>query len=324
MTPLLMTAAVAFALAAALTRLMIPWLQERGAVATENERTMHSGTVPKGGGLPLLIALAATLLVLHPATGLPLALDAGLIIAAAVSWRDDVTPLAPAVRLPLHFLAAACFVLALPEDARIFQGLLPLALDRALGVLVLAGFMNFFNFMDGINGLAGSEAVAIAGGYLLLALTTIGLAYVPLAAALLGASIGFLVWNLREKALVFLGDVGSVPLGYLTGALMIDLAVKGYWPAALILPSYFLADAALTLAKRLLRGEKVWEAHKSHAYQRAAEALGAHLPVVWRVAAANTSLVAAALWSVALPLPALAAAVVVLALLFALLALARE
>ena len=187
---------------------------------------------------------------------MPLALNAGLVIAAAVSWRDDVTPLAPAIRLPLHFLAAACLVLALPGDARIFQGLLPLALDRALGVLLLAGFMNFFNFMDGINGLAGSEAVAIAGGYLLLTITTIGLAYAPLAAALLGASIGFLVWNLREKALVFLGDVGSVPLGLLTGALMIDLAVNGYWPAALILPSYFLADAALTLAKRLLRGEK--------------------------------------------------------------------
>jgi len=197
------------------------------------------------------------------------------------------------------------------------------SLDRALGVLLLAGFMNFFNFMDGINGLAGAEAVAIAGGYLLLTITTIALAYAPLAAALLGASIGFLVWNAREKALVFLGDVGSVPLGLLTGALMIDLAVKGYWPAALILPSYFLADASITLLKRLARGEKIWEAHKSHAYQRAAQAFGAHLPVVWRVSAANTSLIAAALWSVALPLPGLFAAAAVLALLFAMLALAR-
>lgn len=323
MTSLLMTAAVAFALAAALTRLMIPWLRERGAVATENERTMHSGTVPKGGGLPLLLALVAALLVFHPSTGLPLALNAGLIIAAAVSWRDDVTPLTPAIRLQLHFLAAACFVLALPADASIFQGLLPLALDRALGVLLLAGFMNFFNFMDGINGIAGAEAVAIAGGYLLLSLTTIALAYAPLAAALLGASTGFLLWNMREKALVFLGDTGSVPLGLLTGALMIDLAVKGYWPAALILPSYFVADASITLLKRLARGEKIWEAHKAHAYQRAAQAFGAHLPVVWRVSAANTSLIAAALWSVALPLPGLASAAVVLAVLFWMLARTR-
>ena len=105
---------------------------------------------------------------------------------------------------------------------------------------------------------------------------------------------------------------------------MIDLATKGLWAAALILPSYFLADASLTLLRRLARGEKVWEAHKTHAYQRAAEAFGAHLPVVWRMSAANVSLIAAALWSIAFPWAALAAAALVLAALFAMLALKRK
>lgn len=324
--PLLVTALVAFAIALPLTRLMIPWLAHSGAVATENNRTMHTGVVPKGGGLALLIALVAALLICHPFDSLAPALAAGLIVSAAVSWRDDVEPVSPKIRLPLHLAAAAMFVLSLPEGALVFQGFIPLALDRALTILALAWMMNLYNFMDGINGLAGSETAAIALGYLLIAFgSPVIMAHAPLAAALLGASLGFLVWNLRErgKALVFLGDVGSVPLGYLTGALTIDLAVQGLWAAALILPSYFFADATSTLLRRFFNGEKVWEAHKTHAYQRAAQVFGAHLPVVWRVAAANVSLIAAALWSVQVPWLSLAAAALVLIMLFQLFAMAR-
>jgi UDP-N-acetylmuramyl pentapeptide phosphotransferase/UDP-N-acetylglucosamine-1-phosphate transferase len=325
---LLLTALLAFAAAALVTRLMIPWLAERGAVATENERTMHSGVVPKGGGLALLIAFVLALLVFHPAGGLPPAIAAGLLLAAAVSWRDDIDPLPAAVRLPVHFAAAACVVLSLPDEARVFQGWLPLVADRAVTVFMLAGFMNFYNFMDGINGIAGTQAMAITGGYLLIGASGArGLELGPLAAALFGATAGFLIWNLREKgkALVFMGDVGSVPLGFLTGALMVDLAVSGHWAAALILPAYFLADATITLAKRISRGEKVWEAHKTHYYQRAVDAMGgAHLPVVWRIAAANVSLIAAALWSSAFPLLSLAVAGIVLLALFALLTMARR
>lgn len=324
--PLIVTALVAFAIALPLTRLMIPWLAQSGAVATENDRTMHTGVVPKGGGLALLIALISALLVCHPFDSLAPALAAGLIVAAAVSWRDDVTPVPPAIRLPLHLAAAAMFVLSLPVDALVFQGWLPLALDRALTILALAWMMNLYNFMDGINGLAGGETAAIALGYLLIALgSPVIMAQAPLAAALFGASLGFLAWNLRERgnALVFLGDVGSVPLGYLTGALTIDLAVHGLWAAALILPSYFFVDATWTLVRRLVKGEKVWEAHKTHAYQRAAQAFRAHLPVVWRVTAANVSLIAAALWSLTLPWLSLTAAALVLVMLFQLLAMAR-
>ena len=321
---LLFAAFLAFGLAASLTRLMIPWLRERGAVATENERTMHAGSVPKGGGLALLTAMLMAAVAIAPFAALPWPAAAGLAIAAAVSWRDDIAPLPPLVRLPLHFLAALCFVLSLPGDARVFQGVLPLGADRALSVLVLAGFMNFFNFMDGINGIAGAEAIAIAFGYLLFgAASHAALAFAPLAAALVGATAGFLLWNLRARALVFLGDVGSVPLGYLTGMMMLDLAARGYWAGALILPAYFLADALITLLKRLARGEKVWTAHKSHFYQKAAAALGAHLPVVWRVSAANCSLIAAALWSIVFPAAALAAAALVLVLLLWMLSLHR-
>jgi UDP-N-acetylmuramyl pentapeptide phosphotransferase/UDP-N-acetylglucosamine-1-phosphate transferase len=289
---LLLTALAAAAVSALLTRAMIPWLQARGAVATENDRTMHTGIIPKGGGLPLLVSVIAVTSAFHPLTALAPPILAALVALAVLSWRDDVSPLPAAVRFPVHLGAAALFVMSLPGEVTVFQGWLPLALDRVLTILALTWMMNLYNFMDGINGIAGAETVAIAGGYWLIGATAAStLSYLPLAATLVGASAGFLVWNCREKALVFLGDVGSVPLGFLTGALMIDLAIKGYLVAALILPSYFLADATITLLRRLMRGEKVWEAHKTHFYQRAAQGYGRHLPVVAWISYANLLLI---------------------------------
>ena len=241
----------------------------------------------------------------------------GTAILAYLSWRDDLAPLPAAIRLPVHLGVAGLFVLNLPSDALIFQGWLPLPLDRLLGVIGLGWLMNLYNFMDGINGIVGVETVAITLGYVLIGATASSNSYDALAVALMGASAGFLLWNMRAKPLVFLGDAGSVPLGFLMGALMIDLAVKGHWAAALILPLYFLADATLTLTMRLWRGEKPWEAHKTHFYQRAAAAMGSHLAAVARIAIANAALIAAAAWSVSSPWLAIAAAaLIVLVLLY--------
>lgn len=288
---------------------MIPWLAGRGAIATENDRTMHQGAVPKGGGLPLLISAFAAVTALTPVMSLPLPTLAGTAILALISWRDDIAPMPAAVRLPIHLAVAALFVLNLPAGVEVFQGLLPFAADRALAIVALAWMMNLYNFMDGINGIAGVETVAISSGYLLLATQTgtIG-PNAAIAAGVLGAAAGFLVWNLRTRPAVFLGDVGSVPLGFLMGALSIDLAVRGYWAAALILPAYFGADATITLLSRVLAGEKPWEAHRTHFYQRAATGFGSHLAVVAAIAVANAVLIAAALWSVSQPLMALSAA----------------
>ena len=324
---LLPVALLAFAAAAIGTRAMIPWLASRGALAHENERTLHKGIVPKGGGLPLLMAALGATALLFPLGEIPSALLTGLMLVMAVSWLDDTAPLPARVRFPVHIAAAAILILTLPRQALVFQGLVPLWADRALAILTLTWMMNLFNFMDGINGIAGAETMSIAGGYLLVgAVVPGGVSLAPLSAALLGATAGFLIWNLRERgeAAVFMGDIGSVPLGYLTGAMMIDLAVRGHWVPALILPAYFLADATLTLLKRMARGEKFWQAHKSHFYQRAAEALGnKHLPVVWRISAANATLLACALWGVSFPLPALIAAAITVTLLLILLSVAR-
>jgi len=137
--------------------------------------------------------------------------------------------------------------------------------------------------------------------------------------AIAGAAAAFLLFNFHP-ARIFLGDIGSVPLGYLLGFLLLGAAAEGHWKIALILPLYFLADATVTLARRLARGEPVWRAHRQHFYQRAVQRGLGHGAVVRRVIAADLLLIACGWasengWEIA---ALAAAAVVVLALLFSL------
>lgn len=136
------------------------------------------------------------------------------------------------------------------------------------------------------------------------------------AAALAGAVVGFAVWN-WHPARVFMGDVGSIPVGYLGGWLMLMLAQSGAWAAALLLPAYYLADATLTLARRLLRGDRVWEAHREHAYQRAVQGGRSHAAVSLMVLGVNLVLLALAVvatWLAGWAAPAAVLAGVALAL----------
>src|SRR5260370_16646317 len=189
---------------------------------------------------------------------------------AALSWLNDVTPLPPALRLAVHLLIATVGLLTLPDRGQVFQGLLPADLDQAATVLVWAWLMNLFNFMGGIDGITAVETGAIGFGLAFVAALT-GIAsggYLLLVVALSAAVLGFLPWN-WHPARVFLGDAGSVPLGFATGWLLLLLAGRGLWASALLLPLYYLADAALTLLRRLPRREAVWRPPKGPFYQPA-------------------------------------------------------
>jgi UDP-N-acetylmuramyl pentapeptide phosphotransferase/UDP-N-acetylglucosamine-1-phosphate transferase len=185
---------------------------------------------------------------------------------------------------------------ALPAESPVFQGMLPDWLDFVVTVFLWVWFVNLFNFMDGIDGISGIETIAIAGGVAALGLFG-DTAAMPLTLAVTAAALGFLVWN-WPPARIFLGDVGSVPLGYLLGWILLGLAAAGQWPAAVILPLYYLADATITLLRRLLRGEKVWRAHRDHFYQRPVRKGATHLAVILPVAATNLFLVGLALATV--------------------------
>jgi UDP-N-acetylmuramyl pentapeptide phosphotransferase/UDP-N-acetylglucosamine-1-phosphate transferase len=278
-----------------------------------NARSMHSVPVPAGAG----IAIVATTLVLWPwwhgqVDGAHLVLLASFAGLGVLSWIDDRRQLPVAIRLGAQALVVALSLAALPPDARVLQ-IFPPLLGRLLLGLAWLWFINLFNFMDGIDGLAGSETIAVALGYLAL-LTYAGLEdpFWRLALVIAASAAGYLFWN-WHPARVFMGDAGSIPLGFLLGWLMLDLALRGQWAAGLILPLYFVADATFTLLARAYRGEKLWQAHRQHFYQRAV--LGGATPagVVCRVGAANVMLIALALASVRHPVPALIVAVAIVA-----------
>ena len=286
-----------------------------------NERSSHDAPKPRGGGLaliPLLLAAwAAWTLWSGSAPAGFWAVLGGAVVLALVSLADDLRGLPAAVRLAVQAAAVAVGLAGMSESGLVAQGLLPPLADRLVAGLFWVWFVNLFNFMDGIDGISGAEASSIAVGLALVAVVAgLPAARMALALLLVAAALGFLAWN-WPPARVFLGDVGSIPLGYLLGWLLVAAAAEGQWAAALILPSYYLADATVTLAKRAARGAKLWQAHREHFYQRAVQGGLSHRAVVQWMLACNIALIAFALWAAAgQPWPAVAgAALAVLALL---------
>jgi len=277
------------------TRALIPLLGHAAVLDRPNERSSHATPVPRGGGIAVIgsILLAwLALMIVEPIAPRVIAVLLGGLLLAVVSWLDDLRGLAPAPRLIAQCVAVALGMLALVPAGPVFQGWLPPAFDAVAAALLWVWFINLFNFMDGIDGLAGSEAVAIGVGLVMFAGFGVGRdeGVAVMAAAATAAALGFLVWN-WAPARIFLGDVGSVPLGYLLGFLLLGVAASGHWKIALILPLYFLADATITLLRRLARGERVWQAHRRHFYQHAVQRGLGHAAVVRRVTAANLVLV---------------------------------
>ena len=302
------------------TRALIPLLRRAAVLDHPNERSLHAAPTPRGGGIALVGAILLAWLALIVAGAVAprlLVVLFGAALLAAISWIDDLRGLSPGTRLLAQLVAVTIGMLSLMPAGPVFQFWLMPGLDAVAVGLMWLWFVNLFNFMDGIDGLAGSEAAAIGIGLMLFA--TLGAGSDPglaaLAATAGAAALGFLVWN-WAPARIFLGDVGSVPLGYLLGFLLLDVAARGSWKIALILPLYFLADATITLFRRLLGGERVWQAHRQHFYQRAVQRGLGHGDVLRRVIAADLILIGCGWasengWGI----PALGAAAVVVAVL---------
>jgi UDP-N-acetylmuramyl pentapeptide phosphotransferase/UDP-N-acetylglucosamine-1-phosphate transferase len=248
----------AFVVALAVARLLLTPAGRRIALDTPNERSLHERPVPRTGGLALAAGVAAACALDWPGFAVPLVIAAGLALA---SFADDVSGLPMPLRLAMHLAAAAMFVaLALPGTG-------PVAF--VVFVLALAWAANLYNFMDGADGLAGGMALfgfgAYAAGAALAGLAPLAV----LAASIAAAGAGFLVFN-WHPARLFMGDAGSVPIGFLAGALGLQGWHADAWPLwfPLLVFAPFVLDATLTLARRFARGERVWQAHREHYYQR--------------------------------------------------------
>ena len=285
----------------AATAALLRALRTRAILDHPNERSSHSAPTPRGGGIAVIgVTLAAwgAVALLDIAPGLRIGPVISLAMGLAmVSWADDLRGLGQLPRLAAQVAAVVLALATLPLDS-----IVPAMINPIVGIglagLAWLWLINLFNFMDGIDGLASVECAAVAGGAALIALvggSADGTAL--LAAILCAAALGFLAWN-WQPAKLFLGDVGSVPMGFLLGWLLLGLIAHGHWAAAAILPGYFLVDASVTLARRLFRREAVWRAHRDHFYQRAVQAGASHAEVTRAVVVTNLALVGCALLSI--------------------------
>ena len=271
-------------------------LLKRYALAHPNARSSHRIPTPQGGGIAVIAATVGVVVacVLFGVPGLGgqalwLVLAATVFIAL-VGAIDDVRPIAVIPRLILQVAGVAIVLAALPSDLRVVP-LLPYWLERALLGLAILWFVNLVNFMDGIDWMTIAEVAPLTSGLVLFGL----MGALPrdatiVALALCGAVIGFAPFN-RPVARLFLGDVGSLPIGLLLGWLLVVLAGTGHFAAALLLPLYYLADATSTLLRRLANGEPILQAHRSHFYQRAIDGGFNVYQIVGRVVVLNIALI---------------------------------
>ena len=294
MTPLLL-AASSFAVSALLTWALRRYALLRGVLDVPNSRSSHQVPTPRGGGLAIVVAFLLSVTAITALGQLSLSTAIALLaagtITAAIGFWDDHAPLSARWRLAAHFLAAAAALAALGGMPTMpILGIAALSgwITQVFGALMIVWLLNLYNFMDGIDGIAGVEAVTVCAGGAAVALVVEYPAGALACLLLAAASAGFLVWNF-PPAKVFMGDAGSGFLGVVFGVLAVDAARHA--PALLwcwlILLGAFIVDATVTLLRRLLRGERVYQAHRSHAYQHAARTLGAHRPVTLAVGAIN-------------------------------------
>jgi UDP-N-acetylmuramyl pentapeptide phosphotransferase/UDP-N-acetylglucosamine-1-phosphate transferase len=202
----------------------------------------------------------------------------------------------------LQALVVAAVLYAVPEQIRVIPAL-PWWLERCLLLIGGLWFVNLVNFMDGIDWMTVAETVPLTGTLAIIGFTGALPAHATaLALALGGATIGFAYFN-RPTARLFLGDVGSLPMGLMLGLLLLLVAGSGHLIAALLAPLYYLADATLTLLRRAVRGEPVLQAHRSHFYQRATNNGFTTMGIVARVFAVNVGLGILSVTTVLIPGP---------------------
>jgi len=267
---------------------LIRLLAKKNIIDRPNGRSNHVHATPRGGGIGILFSLILGFVYLSQTNehSLDFMLILMMVFLAVLSFCDDIKSLSPLVRLLAQVVVCWIGISFFFSNNLFFGGFFPKALDHALVTFFWVGFINIFNFMDGINGISFLESLTIfLGIFLLSVLKTDQELYDNVCLLGIAAISGFAILNLRGK--IFLGDVGSIILGFLLGFLLLNLWIKESPFYALVLPLYYFADAGTTLLKRIIKKERIWEAHSKHLYQRAYRGCKSQNKVLWVVAAGN-------------------------------------
>ncbi|MEP6573562.1 MAG: glycosyltransferase family 4 protein [Gemmatimonadota bacterium] len=294
----LITFAIAGAACWLLTGLVLRYALRRSIIDVPNERSLHTEPVPRGGGLAIGAVVLAGLAVLAVAHLIPgawaIGLGGGGILVAGIGWMDDRGSVAPSRRALVHVIAAGWAVYWLGGMPGLLINTTRLSLGLGGSIFAVVSIMwsiNAYNFMDGIDGIAGAQGL-VAGGIgtaLLIAGARADLAVLTVIPV--GACAGFLLWN-WQPARIFMGDVGSGLLGFLFASFAMLSERMGAVPAVvwLLLFGVFFFDATVTLVRRAVHRQRWYEAHRTHAYQRVVRRGLTHGGVVLGVTAMNCAL----------------------------------
>lgn len=287
---------IAFVATMILTGIIRRAALQRQILDIPNSRSSHSIPTPRGGGLAIVFVLLAVF-TLMPAYHSSLGFYSWLILGvcmpvALIGLWDDFRHVAARWRLLVHFVSlsfAVIYLDAVPPISLFGYSYEPGVIMAVVAVLSMVWLLNLFNFMDGIDGIAAIEVITVGASISLISwIVNEDSLYWLLPLLMAASTAGFLIWNF-PPAKIFMGDVGSGFIGALLGV----LALAGSWVdpsllwAWIILLGVFVVDASVTLFRRLLRGDKVYQAHRSHAYQYASRLYGGHLPVTVVVGAIN-------------------------------------
>lgn len=269
-----------------LTGLLRKYAVKNNLLDIPNKRSSHIMATPRGGGAAIVISFMVGLVVLFGVGQLSLQVFAALlgagVFVALVGFIDDHRHIPPQWRILVHSGAAVWVLLwldSLPQITVFDNIIVPVFLIYLVAALVLVWLLNLYNFMDGIDGIAASEAIFVAFSGFIFAFISEHTGMKLVSLLLIGSTLGFLIWN-WPPAKIFMGDVGS-------GFLGITLGIYAYWAVSedvvsiwtwLIVFGVFLVDATFTLLRRFLQGLPWYKAHRSHAYQHAARRWG-HLRV---------------------------------------------
>ncbi len=284
-----------FILTWGLVRFIYRYQHTKNILVTPNHRSSHEIPTPTGGGIAfafssLIMFVGLKYFDLIPLNNFLMLFIPGLVIAT-VGFVDDINPISAVFRLMLHF-AIVLFIVSCLNGDIFFEfnlfGLFNKWIKYFFIIFYLCWLLNLYNFMDGIDGLAASQAIFVcsAAGIMYWLNNDLVLLSAPL--TLVAAVSSFLIWNI-PPAKIFMGDAGSGFLGISLGTLSLQAATikSEYFVSWLILLAVFIIDATVTLIRRLIQGEQIFEAHRSHAYQHAAIFFKGHLPVTLSVAFMN-------------------------------------
>ena len=299
---------VASALAVAIIQTSMPVLQ-RYALARPNARSSHQIPTPQGGGIAVVVGTLVTAHVsgviaeAYPGAAAALSLATGTLLLAIIGAWDDIYPLSALPRLALQAVCVAVLLAYAPVEGSLFPGHWPSVLSFAIALIAGIWFVNLVNFMDGLDWILVAEMVPVTAALAIFGWFGFLDPFATLvAASLCGALCGFALFN-KPVAKLFLGDVGSLPIGLMVAWLLYILATNGHVVAAVLLPLYFCADATITLLRRAARRERLLDAHRSHFYQRATDHGFTAMAVAGHVVTVNLGLIVLASLTIIMPHP---------------------